>query len=93
MFHLSCRKQGVKQISRSHLRAKFLFLSPPSEDILEQRLRGRATDSEEQIQKRLAQAKREMEFARSAEAPHERIVVNDDLERAYGEVREFCLSP
>ncbi|KAF1988004.1 guanylate kinase-like protein [Aulographum hederae CBS 113979] len=90
---LDIEMEGVKQIAKSHLKAKFLFLSPPSPEVLEQRLRGRQTDSEEAIQKRLTQAVREMEFARSGEAPHEKIVVNDDLDRAYEEVKEFCLSP
>lgn len=32
-----------------------------------------------------------MDFAKSAEAPHEKIIVNDDLERAYKEVKEFIV--
>ena len=59
--------------------------------MLEQRLRGRGTDKEEAILKRLKQAEAEMEFAKSAEAPHEKIIVNDDLERAYQEVKEFIV--
>jgi len=58
-------------------------------EILEKRLRSRATDKEEAILKRLAQAKNEMEFAHSGEAPHDKIVVNDDLETAYQEVKKF----
>ena len=85
--------QGVKQVANhpTFPQPRFLFLSPPSPEILEQRLRARATDSEEAIQKRLNQAKVEMEFARSPEAPHEKIVVNDDLEKAYQEVKQFIL--
>jgi guanylate kinase len=60
-------------------------------DILEQRLRSRATDQEEAIQKRLNQAKVEMEFAESGEAPHDKVVVNDDLDKAYKEVRRFII--
>lgn len=60
-------------------------------EILEQRLRSRATDKEEAIQKRLNQAKVEMEFAKSAEAPHDKIVVNDDLDKAYQEVKKFIV--
>ena len=60
-------------------------------EILEQRLRSRATDKEEAILKRLNQAKVEMEFAHSGEAPHDKIVINDDLEKAYKEVRDFIV--
>jgi len=60
-------------------------------EVLESRLRSRATDKEEAIVKRLNQAKVEMEFANSGEAPHDKIVVNDDLDKAYEEVRKFVL--
>jgi guanylate kinase len=60
-------------------------------EVLEQRLRSRATDKEEAIVKRLKQAKNEMEFAKSAEAPHDKIVVNDDLDKAYKEAKEFII--
>ena len=60
-------------------------------EILEKRLRSRATDKEADIQKRLNQAKVEMEFAQSGEAPHDKVVVNDDLDKAYKEVRDFIV--
>ncbi len=60
-------------------------------EILEQRLRGRATDKEEAILERLAQAKNEMEYARQPGA-HDKIIVNDDLEKAWEEFRAFCVS-
>lgn len=60
-------------------------------DVLEKRLRSRATDKEDAILKRLNQAKVEMDFAHSGEAPHDKIVVNDDLEKAYQEVKKFIV--
>lgn len=83
--------QGVKQVQKTDLNARFLFLSPPSLEILETRLRGRGTDKEEDIKKRLDQAKHEMAFSKSAEAPFEKVVVNDELERAYKEVEEWVV--
>jgi guanylate kinase len=56
-------------------------------------LRDRATDKEEAILKRLKQAKNEMNFANSREAPHDKVVVNDDLEKAYREVKDFIVGP
>jgi guanylate kinase len=59
-----------------------IFISPPDMATLEKRLRSRGTDSEEQIQKRLRTAAREM-----AEAPRfDLTIINDDLERAYTEL-------
>lgn len=59
-------------------------------EVLEQRLRGRATDKEEAIQERLKQAEKEIEFAKTP-GVHDRIIVNDDLERAWEEFRTFCV--
>ena len=62
-------------------RALALFVQAPSVEILEQRLRGRGTDSEEKIQQRVAKATIEM-----ARAPEfDKVVVNDDLDTAKAE--------
>lgn len=82
--------EGVKQVKRTDLNARFLFLSPPSLEALEKRLRGRGTDSEEAVLKRLKQAEAEMAFAKE-EGVHDKIVVNDDLETAYNEVDDWIV--
>ena len=62
-------------------RALALFVQAPSVEILEQRLRGRGTDSEEKIQQRVAKATIEM-----VRAPEfDKVVVNDDLDTAKAE--------
>ena len=80
----------MKQVKRTNLDARYLFLAPPSLAVLEQRLRGRGTETEESLQKRLRQAERELEFSRG-EGVHDKVVVNDDLERAYKEVEAWVL--
>lgn len=59
-----------------------IFILPPSQEELERRLRGRATDSEETIRKRLDKADYELSFA----GQYDYRVVNDDIERASAEV-------
>ncbi|GAB7361565.1 hypothetical protein MBLNU230_g1617t1 [Neophaeotheca triangularis] len=86
---LDIEMEGVKQVKKTDLNARFLFLQPPSVEILEQRLRGRATDKEEDILLRLKQAEKEIAFAKTG--VHDKIVVNDDLEKAWEELREFCV--
>lgn len=54
--------QGVKSIRQTSLNPVFIFMKPPSMEVLEQRLRARNTESEESLQKRLATAKAEMEY-------------------------------
>lgn len=84
--------EGVKQVKRSDIKARYVFISPPSEEELERRLRGRGTEKEESVQKRLAQAKLELEFARTG-GVHDKIIVNDDLEKAYKELEDFVYAP
>ena len=87
---LDIEMEGVKSIKKTDLEARFLFLQPPSLAILEQRLRGRGTDKEEAIQERLTQAKNELDYAKQP-GVHDRIIVNDDLEKAWREFKEFCV--
>lgn len=68
--------QGAMQIRESRPDAVMVFLMPPSLEVLEQRLRGRHTDSDEVIGRRLAAARREMRTA----AAYDYIVVNHDLD-------------
>ena len=58
-----------------------IFVQPPSVEELERRLRGRGTDSEETIAKRVAKA--EFELSKAPEFDH--VVVNDNLDTAVNE--------
>lgn len=82
--------QGVKQVKRSDLNAHYLFIAPPSMEELERRLRGRGTETEEAVQKRLEQAKKEMEFSK-VEGVHDKIIVNEDLEKAYQQLEGWVM--
>ena len=67
---------------------EFIILAPPSFEILENRLRSRASDSAEQIEMRLAKAKHELSFFRK----YNYLVVNDDLETAAANVAAIIRS-
>lgn len=66
-----------------------LFIQPPSVEELRRRLTGRGTDSAEMVEQRLAKAEYEMSFA----PKFDRIIINDDLEKAkedvYSVIKEF----
>ena len=66
-----------------------VFVMPPSPEVLEERLRNRSTENEESLVKRLDKARHELGFA----SRFDRILVNDDLEKAKEEalavVRDF----
>ncbi len=60
-----------------------IFILPPTLEVLEARLRGRATDSEESLQRRIKKADLEMTLAPEFDCR----VVNDDLDKAVADVR------
>ena len=84
---LEIETQGALQVKSKMPEAVLIFIAPPGQgvDELEKRLRGRNTEDEETIQRRLAEAKVELERAKQ----YEYVVVNDDLERAINEVEEI----
>ncbi|PGH03843.1 guanylate kinase [Blastomyces parvus] len=87
---LDIEMEGVKQVKRTNLNARFLFLAPPSLETLEQRLRNRGTETEESLSSRLAQAKNELEYAKQPGA-HDVVIVNDELETAYKALRDWVV--
>jgi guanylate kinase len=76
--------QGGQAIKRKHPDAILVFVLPPSVEELERRLRDRKTDSDETIRRRMLAARAEMERGVAA---YDFIIVNDDFERAYSDLR------
>ena len=79
--------QGVRNVKKSSLNPRYVFIAPPSMEMLEARLRGRGTEKEEDITRRLGNAAAELEYGQ-AEGNMDRIFVNDDLQKTFGEVAE-----
>ncbi len=75
--------QGALSVMQRHSDAVSIFVRPGSIEELERRLRGRDTETEEAIRRRLAQARHELALADR----YRYQVVNDDLDRA---VQEIC---
>ena len=80
--------QGARQVRTRGIETVGIFVLPPSAAILEQRLRGRSKDSEEQIVNRLEIACREVgEFAQ-----YEYVIVNDEVEPAVDRLKAIVLA-
>ena len=77
--------QGARIVRAQMPEAVSIFILPPSRAELERRLRARASDSEATIQRRLADAQRDLEHA----AEFDYWVVNDNFETALGELCEI----
>ena len=75
-------KEACKIDSELARCCEFIFIVPPSLEELERRLRGRATDSEEQISLRLGKAKHELSFW----GEYSYIIANNDIECAASEL-------
>jgi guanylate kinase len=75
---LEIEVEGARQVAHTFPEALRIFLLPPSEEELKNRLGGRGTDTAEAIERRLTRAQQEIRYA--PEFTYR--VVNDDLEQA-----------
>ena len=82
---LDIEPNGAFQVKRNYPDAALIFVTPPSLEELEKRLRGRGDTPEEQIQVRMARAKWEI-----AQSDHyDYVVLNDDLDRCVAEILDI----
>lgn len=80
--------QGANQIKSRHGKAVFVFIMPPSLEILEERLRNRRSDHDEEIKRRMRRARDEIKDYEM----YDYIIVNRDFERALSELRSIVIS-
>lgn len=82
--------QGADSVKKTDLDARFIFVAPPCYEALEQRLRGRGTETEDKVQLRLATARKEMTYM---EKPgyFDAIIVNDNLDVAYAQLKSILI--
>ena len=79
--------QGAMQVRTRVSDALLVFVLPPSADALVHRLRGRGTENDEIVERRLRNARGELE--RAFDFDH--VVVNENLDQAVAEVRAISL--
>lgn len=77
--------QGALQVKEKMPESVLIFIAPPSIEELEQRLRGRHTEDEETIQKRLAQVKTELERSQK----YDYTIINDNILRAVKKIEDI----
>lgn len=90
--------QGAAQLRQQYPEGVFVFMLPPSWDMLEERLRARRSDASEEIERRLKKAREEIKCFNE----YKYVIINDVLERAVGDLcaiiagercRSFRLNP
>ena len=82
---LEIELEGARQVRRSFANGFQIFLAPPSFEELERRIRGRGTDAEAAIQRRLQRARQELQ----AQGEFDSVVVNDSIDRALAELERL----
>ncbi len=82
---LEIEVQGCQQVKANRPDCVSIFILPPSMEELENRLRNRGTETEEQIKARLGRAKEELKLAQT----YDYQVVNDTVEACVGRIREI----
>ena len=80
--------QGARQVRSRGIETVGIFVLPPSAGVLEQRLRGRSKDSEEEIRRRLDVARGEV----AEYVQYEYVVVNDDVALAIDRLRSIVMA-
>ena len=85
-FLLEIDVQGASQVMKKHTGALSIFIQPPeNEKTLVERLKGRSTEDDAEIEKRIQTARREM----AEKAHYQYVVENDELDRAVDEVKRI----
>ena len=80
--------QGVKSMKKTDFNSNYVFISPPSMSVLEQRLRSRGTETQESLETRLKLAVTDLDYG-NEEGNFDIVIVNDHLEKAYLELEKF----
>ena len=80
--------QGALQVKKSFPDAKTIFLIPPSYEDLLKRLSARAQDDDEEISKRLKEAKKEINTGKDFDF----VILNDNFDDSLKDLEEFMLS-
>jgi guanylate kinase len=87
---LDVEVEGVKNLKKTDLNPRFVFIQPPTMEALEDRLRKRGTECDEAVKKRLDRATVELDYGREP-GNFDALVVNDCVEQAYRSLRDFIL--
>jgi guanylate kinase len=83
---LEIEVEGARQVREALPEALQVFIAPPSDEALRQRLEKRSTDAPEEIERRLTRAREEL----AARGEFGEVIVNDDLDRATDELVELA---
>lgn len=82
---LEIEVQGALKVMENFPEGVYIFIAPPDEDALYERLKGRGSESEEEILRRIAAAKDELKL----KDKYTYVVINDTVDRAVSEIENI----
>jgi guanylate kinase len=82
---------GVQTVKETKIAPRYLFITPPDLAELEQRMRGRGAESEETLKANLKDASIDIKYG-TANGNFHKVIVNDDIEETFHEVRDTLVS-
>lgn len=77
--------QGALEVKKNFPQGLYVFIAPPDKSVLRERLKGRGTESEEEIERRVSEAEREL----SLSPQYDYTIINDDLSAAVTELERL----
>ncbi len=83
--------QGGRQVHEHMSTATFVLIVPPDGEVLAARLKGRGSETEDELTQRLSKAQAEIDSAKLS-GVYNHMIVNDDLDRAVNELVEIVAS-
>ncbi|KAG1683567.1 Guanylate kinase [Nymphon striatum] len=88
---LDIEVEGVKNIKKTNVNPQYIFVKPKNLQVLEERLRGRGTETETSLRKRLDTAESELEYGETT-GNFDAIIINDSVDDAYKQLKEVIVS-
>lgn len=82
--------RGIKRLKTSQFNPIYIFIKPPSLEVLRKRIEGRNSETEEAIQLRMNRVEEELEYA-DVPGNFHKIIVNENLQTSYREFKNFIL--
>ena len=94
---LDLEMEGVKNLKKSDLNPSFVFIRPPGSNfeemiaVLRQRLKGRGTETDEEIERRLSLAREQLLYG-SIPSNFDTVIITDNKDSSYENLRRYVIS-
>lgn len=82
--------RGIEKLRSTNLNPIYIFIKPPSLEVLRNRIQGRNSETEESLELRMSRAEEELKYCEVPGNFH-KVITNENLKCSYGEFKDFIL--